>query len=128
MHLRLRTSDWTYLLLLLVSVAGVSSVAYRIVGFLGKALLEKVRLRTPGFQSRLHRWRSNGEIEEPERGLIGLKFPRHQSRAFFRNRIGRHPQSHEPGNGLGFAPGTALGSKRAGERRAAARLMARLED
>src|SRR5919106_5023391 len=59
-----------------------------IVGFPCKALVEKVRLRTPGFQSRLHRWRSNGEIEEPERSLIGLKFPRHQSRAFFRNRIG----------------------------------------
>src|ERR671915_482058 len=59
-----------------------------IIGLLCKALLEKVRLRAPGLQSRLHRWRSNGEIEEPERGLIGLKFPRHQSRAFFRSRIG----------------------------------------
>jgi hypothetical protein len=43
-----------------------------IIGFLCKALVEKVRVRTPGFQSRLHRWRSNGEIEEPERGLIGF--------------------------------------------------------
>src|ERR671914_2981708 len=59
-----------------------------IIGFLCKALLEKVRLRAPGLQSRSHRWRSNGEIEEPERGLIRLKFPRHQSRTFFRNRIG----------------------------------------
>ena len=35
MHLRLRTSDWACLLLLVVSMGGVSSVAYRIVGFLG---------------------------------------------------------------------------------------------
>src|SRR5215218_579566 len=41
-----------------------------IIGFLCKALVEKVRLRAPGLQRRLHRWRSNGEIEEPERGLI----------------------------------------------------------
>jgi hypothetical protein len=59
-----------------------------IIGFLCKALLEKVRLRTPGSQSRCHGWRSNGEIEESDRGLIRLQFPRHQSRAFFRNRIG----------------------------------------
>ena len=35
MHLRLRTSDWIHLLLLVVSLAGMSYVAYRIVGFLG---------------------------------------------------------------------------------------------
>src|SRR5215218_4440023 len=35
MHLRLRPSDWACLLLLVVSVGGVSYVAYRIVGFLG---------------------------------------------------------------------------------------------
>src|SRR4029453_10313724 len=59
-----------------------------IIGFLCKALVEKVRLRAPGLQSRFHRWRSNGEIEEPERGLISLKFPRDQSRAFFRTLFG----------------------------------------
>src|SRR3954452_14795038 len=35
MHLRLRTSDLVHLLLLVVSLGGVSYVAYRIVGFLG---------------------------------------------------------------------------------------------
>jgi hypothetical protein len=35
MHLRLRASDLIHLLLLVVSLAAVSSVAYRIVGFLG---------------------------------------------------------------------------------------------
>jgi uncharacterized membrane protein (DUF4010 family) len=39
MHLRLRTSDWACLLLLVVSVGGVSYVAYRIVGFLGIGVL-----------------------------------------------------------------------------------------
>jgi CO/xanthine dehydrogenase FAD-binding subunit len=41
-------------------------------GFLCKALVEKVRLRAPGLQGHLHRWRSNGEIDEPERRLIRL--------------------------------------------------------
>ena len=35
MHLRLRTSDLVHLLLLAVSLAGMSYVAYRIVGSLG---------------------------------------------------------------------------------------------
>src|SRR5215207_3396371 len=39
MHLRLRTSDWAYFLLLVVSVGGVSSVTYRIVGFVGIGVL-----------------------------------------------------------------------------------------
>ena len=35
MHLRLRTSDLVYLMLLAASLAGVYYVAYRLVGFLG---------------------------------------------------------------------------------------------
>jgi hypothetical protein len=39
MHLRLRTSDVVHLLLLAASLAGVSYVAFRIVGFLGIGIL-----------------------------------------------------------------------------------------
>ena len=39
MHLRLRTSHLVYLFLLVVSLGGMSYVAYRIIGFLGIGVL-----------------------------------------------------------------------------------------
>ena len=59
---------------------GLAIVAAMIAGssiFLGEALMEKVALRTPGLQSRLHRRRRDCELEEAKRGLIGFQLPRH---------------------------------------------------
>jgi hypothetical protein len=53
----------------------------RIIGLLGKAAPEILGLGAPRFRSRFHGRRCNGQIEEPERRLIGLKSSRHQSRA-----------------------------------------------
>lgn len=50
-----------------------------IIGLSRKALIENIRLGTPGFRSRFHRWCRDGKIEKPDRRLIGLESPRHQS-------------------------------------------------
>jgi hypothetical protein len=53
-------------------LAIVAATIAGIIGLLRKALIEKVRLGTPGFRSRFHRPRSDDKIEESQRRLIGL--------------------------------------------------------
>src|SRR5262249_32337871 len=54
-----------------------------VMGFFGETSLELIRLQTPGVRRRFHGWRSDGQIEEPKGGLIGLESPHHQSHLFW---------------------------------------------
>src|SRR3984893_18212754 len=50
----------------------------RIVTFLRRALMEKIAVRPPRFQSRFHRRSGNRQIEEAQRSLIGFQFSDHR--------------------------------------------------
>src|SRR4029079_7778762 len=49
-----------------------------IVAFPCRTLMEEIAIRAPCFQCGFHRWSGNREIEEAQRGLVGLQFSRHQ--------------------------------------------------
>jgi hypothetical protein len=51
--------------------------SWRVVALLRRALVEEVAVGAPCFQSRLHRRRGDSEIEEAQRGLVGLQLPGH---------------------------------------------------
>src|SRR4029079_12754152 len=40
--------------------------------------MEEIAIRAPHFQCGFHRRGGNGEIEEAQRGLVGLQFSRHE--------------------------------------------------
>src|SRR6476620_3491333 len=50
-----------------------------IVAFLRRALVEKIAVGTPRFQSRFHRRSRYRQIEEPQRRLVGLEFSCHEA-------------------------------------------------
>jgi hypothetical protein len=54
--------------------------------------MEKVAVRAPSFQRRLHRRRRYGEIEEAHRRLVGLKFSRHEA-WFYQLSSHTHPRA-----------------------------------
>ena len=51
----------------------------RIVAFLRRALVEEIAVGAPRFQSRFHRGSRDRQIEEAQRGLVGLQFSRHET-------------------------------------------------
>src|SRR5207237_8528466 len=51
----------------------------RIVAFLRRALVEEIAVGAPRFQSRFHGGSGHRQIEEAQRGLVGLQFSRHET-------------------------------------------------
>ena len=51
----------------------------RIVALLRRALVEEIAVGAPRFQSRFHGGSGHRQIEEAQRGLVGLQFSRHET-------------------------------------------------
>src|SRR5436309_13376320 len=51
----------------------------RVVALLRRALMEEIAVCAPRFQSRFHGGSGYRQIEEAQRGLVGLQFSRHET-------------------------------------------------
>ena len=51
----------------------------RVVALLGRSLVEEIAVGAPRFQSRFHGGSGHRQIEEAQRGLVGLQFSRHET-------------------------------------------------